>query len=113
MPKHAYLESVWSDVRGAEAEITDNPVYLTLNLCRVLMFLKTGTVASKKEGGEWAASALPEWTDVVRPALEDYAGDIRSAPAVSEARLTAFAQDMLRAIAEQAAFHGVSLRGGL
>lgn len=113
VPKRAFLESVWSDVRGAEAEIAGNPVYLTLNLCRVLMFLKTGTVASKKEGGEWAASALPEWTDVVRPALEAYAGDVRSGPAVPEARLTAFARSMLQAIAAQAAFHGVSLRGGL
>lgn len=34
--KKDYVESIWLDVEGAREEITDAPMYMTLNLCRVL-----------------------------------------------------------------------------
>lgn len=43
-----YIESIFNDVEDAPKYIIDNPVYFTLNLCRVMYFLKEGKIASKK-----------------------------------------------------------------
>jgi streptomycin 3"-adenylyltransferase len=47
-----YLASILH-VEDATEDIINNPMYFTLNLCRILFFLKEGIVSSKKEGGEW------------------------------------------------------------
>ncbi len=59
VPREAYLDSIWEDVAGAGDEIAENPVYVVLNLCRVLAFLQEGLVCSKAQGGEWALENLP------------------------------------------------------
>lgn len=59
VPCAAYLDSIREDVSGAEDEIAGNPVYVVLNLCRVLAFLKEGLVCSKEQGGQWALRNLP------------------------------------------------------
>lgn len=53
-----FLKSILSDVIGAE--ITENPMYYTLNYCRVLVYFKEKKIVSKKEGGEWGLRHLPE-----------------------------------------------------
>ncbi len=76
VPKEAYLDSLLYDVGNAEAEIWSDPVYLTLNLCRVLAFVREGAVLSKKEGGSWALQNLPEhFSDWVGAAVQAYVGD--------------------------------------
>ena len=35
-------------------------MYMTLNLCRVLAWLREGLILSKREGGEWGIEKLPE-----------------------------------------------------
>ncbi|MDE7298759.1 MAG: DUF4111 domain-containing protein [Lachnospiraceae bacterium] len=60
VPREAYLDSIWSDIAGAADEIAENPVYVILNLCRVLAFLEDGLVCSKAQGGAWALGRLPE-----------------------------------------------------
>ena len=76
VPKEAYLDSLLYDVGNAEAEIWSDPVYLTLNLCRVLAFVREGAVLSKKEGGSWALQYLPEhFSDWVGAAVQAYVGD--------------------------------------
>ena len=45
-----YIASIFNDVEDAQNHIIDDPVYFTLNLCRVMYFLKEGIVSSKKEG---------------------------------------------------------------
>ena len=60
VPRKAYLESIRGDVENAEEELSGDPVYLTLNLCRVLAFKREGLILSKAEGGEWAVKKLPE-----------------------------------------------------
>jgi hypothetical protein len=46
--------------------------YLVVSCCRMLHTLATGTVASKREAGEWALGVVgPEWADLVRRALGD------------------------------------------
>ena len=73
VPEQDYLDSIWDDVSGAEEEITENPMYLILNLARVLAYLKEKKVMSKKEGGAWGLRFLPEqYHPLIRSALQEY-----------------------------------------
>ncbi|OAB43725.1 aminoglycoside adenylyltransferase domain-containing protein [Paenibacillus glacialis] len=81
--KQFYLASILNDVEGASRDIKINPpayltpMYLTLNLCRVLYFIKEGIVSSKREGGEWGAKELPlKYQGLVNECLIEYNGDI-------------------------------------
>lgn len=58
--KKDYIDSIWSDVKGAREDIADEPMYTTLNLCRVLAFLKEDLCLSKQQGGEWGIAHIPE-----------------------------------------------------
>lgn len=94
-PRSAYVASILSDVESAEADIADNPVYVTLNLCRVLAYLSDGLVLSKQQGGQWGLTHLPEaYHPLLRSALAAYAG--AEFPAIPG--LTDFAAEMLRRI---------------
>ncbi len=74
VPIQDYIDSIWEDVANAKDEIADNPMYLTLNLARVLAYLKDGVVLSKKEGGEWALNNIPErYHSLIYNAMNDYA----------------------------------------
>lgn len=55
-----YIDSIWNDVKEARNAITSEPVYLTLNLCRVLGYLKEGLILSKKSGAEWGLRSVPK-----------------------------------------------------
>jgi len=82
VPREAYIDSLLYDVGNAAAEIGDAPMYLTLNLCRVLAYLRDGAVLSKKQGGEWGLAKLPErWHPQIRAALAAYAGKAAEFPA--------------------------------
>lgn len=75
VPRAAYVDSILGDVDGAAREIADNPVYITLNLCRVLAYLAEGAVLSKRQGGEWGVRHLPETHHpLLRAALAAYGG---------------------------------------
>ena len=76
VPAQDYIDSIRNDIADAEDEIADNPMYLILNLSRVLAYLKDGLVLSKKEGGEWAQENVPErYHSLIRDALTEYAED--------------------------------------
>ena len=73
VPEKDYLDSIRDDVSGAGEEITDNPMYLILNLTRVLGYLKEKEVLSKQEGGTWGLKNLPEeYHPLIRTALREY-----------------------------------------
>ena len=73
VPPRYYLESIINDVVNAKEEILDSPIYIILNLCRVLYFLKEGAICSKKEGGEWAYSNVPiQYAYTIKEALVSY-----------------------------------------
>ena len=73
VPDSDYMDSIWFDVEGAAEEITEYPMYLTLNLARVLAYKKEGLVLSKKEGGDWALEHLPaEYRPLIADALREY-----------------------------------------
>ncbi len=62
VPRRDYLASVLGDVLSPEFgldAVMQNPVYIVLNACRTLAYLRTGEILSKDEGGVWALQALP------------------------------------------------------
>ena len=74
VPTQDYIDSIWNDIADAEEEITDNPMYLILNLARVLAYLNDGLVLSKKEGGEWALNNVPKrYHSLIQEAMNEYA----------------------------------------
>ena len=74
VPTQDYIDSIWNDIADAEEEITDNPMYLILNLARVLAYLNDGLVLSKKEGGEWALNNVPKrYHSLIQEAMDEYA----------------------------------------
>ncbi len=76
VPVQDYIDSVWNDISDAVEEIADNPMYLILNLARVLAYLKDDLVLSKREGGEWALNNVPErYHSLIQDALREYAED--------------------------------------
>lgn len=57
-PKY-YFDSIYRDVSSCMDEVEENPVYVILNLCRVVAYLKDGLVLSKLQGGSWGMENLP------------------------------------------------------
>lgn len=71
--KKAYVESIWSDVEGATKDIADEPMYMTLNLCRVMAFLKEDRYLSKQQGGEWGLAHIQKrYHPIITHALNSY-----------------------------------------
>lgn len=76
VPQQDYIDSIWYDIENAADEIDENTMYLTLNLARVLAYLKEKKVLSKQEGGEWGIRNLPEkYHGLLREALREYQGE--------------------------------------
>lgn len=97
VPKADYIDSIWNDIAGAEEEILDDPLYLTLNLCRVAAYLKDGLVTSKKQGGEWGVQNLnPQYQNLINRALKCYTSGEKMIADKTEAQ--AFAAYMLQMI---------------
>lgn len=99
VPRHNYIDSICADIEHAKEDIVGNPVYVILNLCRVLAFLKDGLYASKETGGRWALGHLTvknPW--IISDALECYAAgeDMTMDKHIAEA----FAGEMLSQIEE-------------
>ena len=97
VPRKDYIDSIWLDVQNAREEIVSNPVYVILNLCRVLAYLRDGSVLSKKAGGQWGMDNLSErYFPLLQNALAVYTGSGRfSFPSES---MQEFAGDMIAKI---------------
>lgn len=73
VPRVCYLDSIFRDIADAPQEITDNPVYFVLNLCRVLSYLQDDIVRSKEAGALWALKHLPTcWHPLLQQCLTAY-----------------------------------------
>jgi hypothetical protein len=73
VPPRDYLDSIYGDIQQADKDILENPLYVTLNLCRVLAFLEDGAILSKKDGGEWGISHLSKkYHPLLSQALQCY-----------------------------------------
>ena len=92
-----YFDSILFDIEDAESDIIKNPVYIILNLCRVLAYKKEGLVLSKAEGGNWALERIAtQHRALVQAALDD---DVLDKSAVFAAhQTTEFAKYMLMTI---------------
>lgn len=97
VPRECYLDSIRYDVENAAADIAENPVYVILNLCRVIAYLRDGVILSKKSGGEWGLSLLPtRYHAILRAALSAYTmGDTYPHAPMTEQQ---FANEMLAEI---------------
>ncbi len=72
-----YIDSIWNDIADAKEEIVDNPMYIILNLARVLAYIKDSLILSKKEGGEWALNNINKrYHCLIKDALREYADSI-------------------------------------
>lgn len=99
VPVKDYIDSIWYDVENAKDDILENPLYVTLNLCRVLAYLREGLVLSKKAGGEWGMKTLHSgFRGLIHTALACYESDRKM---IAEAKLLQdFAGQMLVQIEE-------------
>lgn len=69
-----FFDSIWNDIQHSKEEILENPVYITLNLCRVLAYKQKNLILSKQEGGKWALDNVPRrFNNFIQQALDDYA----------------------------------------
>lgn len=92
VPDAAYWDSIRLDIQDAPDHILDQPLYMTLNLCRALAWRREGVILSKAEGGVWGLAHLPAgFHPLLRTALADYRGE--TVP-YDEARLIQFAHFM-------------------
>lgn len=95
VPRQDYLRAVWCDIAPAPDDIHSYPVYVILNLCRTLRFLREDIVGSKAEGAAWALcqQELAPWHALISTAAQEYAG----APAhpYDQEQLSAFAGALL------------------
>ena len=97
VPKADYLDSIWNDIVEAPEEITENTMYLTLNLVRVLAFAKDGLVLSKKEGGDWGLKNVPEeYHSLIEDALSEYGSSV--VPQYDKELSVKYAEYMLKSI---------------
>ena len=102
VPEEDYLDAILGDVSGAREKIAANPMYLILNLTRVLGYLKERKILSKREGGLWGLERLPErYRPLIRSALEEYAQGVGSV--VDPALSREYAAFMLERIAAEGA----------
>ncbi len=100
VPKKDYIDSIWCDVKGASEEITKEPIYMILNLCRVLAFIKDNLYLSKQSAGEWGVSHLPrKYHFLISRALDCYKSNQLMREDMELARQ--FANEMLAIICRQ------------
>ncbi|MBR4145003.1 MAG: DUF4111 domain-containing protein [Lachnospiraceae bacterium] len=99
VPKADYMDSIWNDIVEAPEEITENTMYLTLNLVRVLAFAKDGLVLSKKEGGDWGLKNVPEeYHSLIEDALSEYGSSV--VPQYDMELAVEYAEYMIQSIKE-------------
>jgi len=74
--KEYYLDSIKCDIKDAKSEIFYNPMYIVLNLCRVVAYIQNDLVLSKEQGGKWAIENLnSNYISIINRALESYRTD--------------------------------------
>lgn len=95
IPKEYFIDAVIYDIGEAEKTIIEDPVNVSLNLCRTLYYLLKGVVASKQEGGYWCTGhAKAEFKELISEAVRVYVGIQEKMDRTPE-ELRAFASYML------------------
>ena len=100
VPKQNYIDSICSDIENATEDIAEQPVYIILNLCRVLAFLTEGLYLSKEEGGRWGIEHLPvEYHSIIAEAVECYTSDKEMV--IDQNNASVFANKIMQMIKEK------------
>lgn len=80
VPEEHYWASILADAEDILDNVTGNPVYSILNLCRVIAYKQDKLITSKVEGGTWALTHLdPQFHVLIQQALDGYQSDEPSA----------------------------------
>jgi len=75
VPKKDYVSSIMEDYEDCLKNIVNDPIYCSLNLLRVLLYLKEGVISSKQEAGKRGLEILPiELKTTIRKVVDDYSG---------------------------------------
>ncbi len=94
VPEADFIAALHHDCTWTLDNMTVNPVYCVLSLCRAVAYLAERRLCSKDEGGAWALTWLPvEHRSMVAAALAIYRGDAPFAP-FERGSLEAFAAFM-------------------
>ena len=105
VPRQNYIDSIWEDVREAREEILEQPMYIILNLCRVLAFCRDGLCLSKQEGARWSMEHLSaNYASIISDALSCYQTNREMVIEAESGK--AFADKMLAAVKEAVASAG-------
>ena len=77
VPEKDFVDSILADVLSAKFGLGGAaarfPVYVVLNACRTLAFMRDRSVLSKEEGGRWALANLPaRFHKTITVALDEY-----------------------------------------
>lgn len=100
VPREIYFDSIFGDIENAKEDIIREPMYIVLNLCRVLAAVQEHLVLSKVQGGEWGLSHIPqEYYELIQSALKSYASEKEMM--VDKAYALRFAEYMLTMISKQ------------
>ena len=76
VPKEYVIDSNYQDTLECVKEITNNPVYCILNLCRFYALVKDDITLSKYDGGKWALHNMnSNYNDIIKKAMTDYMGN--------------------------------------
>lgn len=98
VPKEYYIDSIVYDVKNAKKDILEDTVYITLNLCRVLYYIKENVICSKLEAGNWAKEVIPQqYKKIVDDAVKVYSNKLGKMKC-SEDLLFKYADYMLKEI---------------
>lgn len=97
VPRKDYIDSIWYDIENATEDILENPLYIILNLCRVLAYLRDKIIISKEKGGEWGLLHLDEkYHLLIQQAQQCYKSN--QPIQINETIAKQFANDMLKEI---------------
>lgn len=95
IPEKYYIKSILNDAEDIYTNITKDPVYGILNLCRVLAYLKEKKITSKAEGGIWGLQHIDrKYHSLIKKALDVYQGKELSSISWDKQQLEEFAKYM-------------------
>jgi len=114
IPAEYHLRSVMEDIQHTREHLHESPghvgynvvVYWVLGSCRILAFIREGSILSKVEGGMWGLAHLPrEYHDLLEYALSCYQGKKKDVFWNTE-ELDAFADYMSDTILKESRLQG-------
>lgn len=73
VPEDLYWNSLLGDAESIWADMTSNPVYSILNLCRIAARQREKRIMSKLDGGQWALKRLDsQFHPLIQQAMTAY-----------------------------------------